>query len=448
MVAAAWFLVTYIQPHLSPRFRFCRPFRPPIVQIGRFAVSEEELGKNLGPYVLARLRELAEPVRLDALYETNVLLLGDHFGVTNELTFLKDVPISVPGFDLLPKAVSAVFSWIPNDQYIAEARPQPGTHGNVLHLELLGPGGSKVKEWLIRPQRRSVDDALSGHDKIFNGRLPLADAAGDNKNASSIQLIDRAIYTLVHFMYHDPDAPNYWREQRERTQKYSTPGELQAYFSGMRHFISYLRSFDHNELVGARQEFELLREEKPRFVPGLMMLALTLSEMRDEREAIQVYRRAEDELDDLLRRKPSKDQTKTRFQAKLFKAVAHRKLYRWKELHAALRELAALEQEVNEELDNLSSDQDRTEFEKIHLAVLTEKATSIGYYLVLLYFGNFADALTHKSVPSELAPDEVEREQLLSGISRAGTSMKMPELSGTAHLAMRLTRSGLRRRTF
>jgi hypothetical protein len=417
-----------------------RAFGTPVVQIGSFTTSEEESAKNLGPYVLAKLKELHKPVQLEGLYETQIPSIGDHFGAKDELKFLQDVHITMQGVDL-PSAVSVVLGWLPEDRYVASARPEPGTSGRVLHLELRPPGDTP-REWLIRPEQRlAEDDATRKDDKPQTDAARSDAASGDSeageKKLPSIQLVDRAIYQLVHHMYYDPNAPDIWRKLIPKEQKprvaFPSPPALQAYFSGRQHLASYLRSFDYNELVEARREFRLLRQEMPHFVQGLMFLALTLSELRNEEEAIAAYRLAQSELSQHAQESPMSDaDKKTFFQARLFMAAAYRKLYHWQQLHVAITELEQLDKDVREELKGPASiakpsapaaalpplpDQDRYDFQKIRLAVLTEKAASLAYYLILLYYGNFAEALLHPLLHPSVPEDPPVPEALKSDLA-------------------------------
>jgi hypothetical protein len=75
----------------------------------------------------------------------------------------------------------------------------------------------------------------------------------------------------------------------------------------------------------------------------------------------------------------------TLYQARLFKATANRKLYRWESLHAAIAQLDYLIDALVAKINTNMLETDRAEFRKIHVAALAEKVASIPYYLVLLY---------------------------------------------------------------
>src|SRR5262249_28978804 len=146
-----------------------------------------------------------------------------------------------------------------------------------------------------------------------------------------------------------------------------------------------------------------LYNEMPYFVDGLMLLGVTLSEKRDDVEAMVIFERVEK----ILRLRSLKEaERKVLYHAKLFHAISQRKLYTWQSNHQAIEELNELQEEIEEErkrlgkeikgdpsrVDELASD--LSDYAKIYVSTLIEEAYAHAVEIVLLNRQNFIEALT------------------------------------------------------
>ena len=284
------------------------------VQIELIVVSGSD---NIAPYAITRAKELGARLSFDQLYEVNVPDLTSNFGGKQVLKLPDDAKITIQGIEL--SALARTFlSILPARQYTVNAKP--GGADSTLQLDFETPAGKK-RSWLLRLE--PGDDTKDGETQ--------------NQAKVNKVLIDRAIYTLLHYMYYDSDGPPEWRKGAALRESFPNERALEAYYAGRQFLANYLRTLAATELDKAEKEFRLLQEHMPRFVNGMMLLAITLSEKRSEREAIGIYDRIIKQLgnpaDDHY------DELKALFQARLFRATANRKLYRWQELHAAIMEL-------------------------------------------------------------------------------------------------------------
>jgi len=200
-----------------------------------------------------------------------------------------------------------------------------------------------------------------------------------------------------------------------------------------------------------------IKQEMPRFADGLMLLGVTLSEKREEVEAISIYdeaiaayepagtawanaelalKQAEDAFNKsaaqtkeeqekarsaLERAKKVRKDALQKYvpaqkmvqQAQLFKATALRKLFRWQDSHRALSTLQALEGKVDGllALPDLG-ELDRKDLSKIRLGALIEKSYILGQYLNLLNPPNFASALAGNETPEAVKPSDDVRDKV------------------------------------
>jgi hypothetical protein len=375
------------------------------VQIGKF-IDLKDSAKDQGPYLLARAQELSRPVPLDALYEVKVPPLTSNFGARDDLKFLDDVKINIQGVDL-PAVIRNLYAALPDDQPVVSATPEISTDtdkGSTARLQWKAPSGA-TRSWLLRSD------------------LPPTDPKATR------QIVDQAIYRMVYYMYHDPDGLHYLGKNLGVT--FPSARALEAYYAGQERLILYQRTVGSRDSEGrdlggialdeAERQFRVLYQEMPHFIDGLMLLGVTLSEKRNEQEAIVVYERVEQEL----RAKPqpldAEDQ-KTLLQARLFKATGLRKLFRWQDNHEALMLLQALEQDIRTLVPELPVElppygpqpaapvalamtAEQFEYMKIFISVLAERAHGIGLDLVLLNEREFLRALTSNHVPDVVSDD-------------------------------------------
>jgi hypothetical protein len=383
---AAWLAILAVLVAYS-NYIYTRLFGPTIVQVESVVVGgSDEAAENVAPYLVTRAKELSEPARLDALYEVQVPPLTNNFGTQDDLKFLSDLQIVIQGVEVrgLVRSFLGLFDL---DRYTIAARLEKNTQSpsKALLVEWRKPSGEK-QSWLVRVSPEA--DKYKPEETAIANKL----------------LLDRAIYSLMYFMYFDPAGPTEWRKpvstQRER---FPNARALEAYYAGQQRLKAYLRSSQPEELVAAEREFRLLQQEMPLFTDGLMLLGLTLSEKRDEMEAISVYDRVEQRLRD----SPPADfiSKKTLFQARLFKAIAYRKLYQPEHLHQSIRELDELKTDIGAVLKGKIEAKDKFDFDKILATVLAEKATGLGYYQILLFHENFVKALVSPEAPDGVRQD-------------------------------------------
>jgi len=373
------------------------------VQIGKF-VDLKDPAKDQAPYLLARAQELSRPVPLDALYEVKVPPLISNFGARDDLKFLDDVKINIQGVDL-PAVIRNLYAALPDDQPVVSATPEIGADtdtGSAARLQWKPPSGA-TRSWLLRSE------------------LPPTDPKATK------QIVDQAIYRMVYYMYYDPDGLRYSGKNLGVT--FSSARALEAYYAGQERLMSYQRTVGSKDAEGkdlggmsldeAERQFRILYQEMPHFIDGLMLLGVTLSEKRNEREAIVVYERVTQQLQARPQPLDSENQ-KTLMQAKLFKATAQRKLFRWQDNHEALMLLQRLEQDIRALLPPLpvvleqppaapgqqpaapaplAMTADQFEYMKIFVSVLAERAHGIGLDLILLNEREFLRALTSNPVP-------------------------------------------------
>lgn len=399
LLGVVWLILIAILVTYS-RYFFARSFGPAVIEIEKFTAFKEA-SADLGAQVVARAQELIEPVHLDSLFEVNVPPIRNNFGTKDAIKLPDTVKISLGSANLdLVGAVTAFLSVLPEDRYKLTAQKDETYKDKTLLLQWKPPGEAP-RQWLLRVR---ATDGVDSSDTTVVDRI----------------LVDRAIYQILYFIYYDPEGPSEWRKSFDPKVRFTTARALESFYSGQQRLSAYFRTLEPEHLAQAERQFRNLLEEMPRLVDGLMLLGVTLSEMRKEREAIDIYERAESELAFL--QADHFDARKKFFQARLFKAMANRKLYRWENLHLAVAGMDGLVDELDKTfIDPALSPQDRLEFQKIEATVRAERANTIGYYLILLYGDNFVAALTDSSLPKSLKPTP-ERITELKAIQDAYTS--------------------------
>lgn len=386
IAALIWNYGKYVVHLISP---------PAMVQFQSIKTSDDV---DMSVYLLARVRELSQGVSLDALYEIKVPAVGTIFSPTGRFAIPDSAKFEIQGVDV-PGIVRTVLKIFPDAGYSVTLEPVKSVAGAVARLEWRSPG-AEPRVWLVR-----LD--------------PIA-----NESAESIKrrTLDRAIYTVLHYMFYDPDGPKEWRQTIKLGSaldlNFPTARALEAYYAGVQYLRAYLTSIgpDPENLKSAERELQRLQREMPEFVPGLMLLGTTLSEQRNEIAAISHYERAEE-----LLKKPAMTDIAVKkiwIQARLFKANSYRKLYRWRSVHKAISELEALDREIQATIDDpKSSAVEKFEFHNIRVAVWAEHANTVGYHLILLFRKNFIEALIGASVPESIKPKD-KRLQDLEEVAR------------------------------
>jgi hypothetical protein len=390
-------------------------------------IASAKIGSgDVTSYLMLRAKELGRGVHLDALYEIRVPPLAENFGSGDTFKLPPDLKFEFQGVDV-PGVITSLLKVLPDDRYTVNVDAVAGA-SNTVRVEWSPPKG-KTQTWLVRAEQSDGKD-----QDAINGRL-----------------VDRVIATILHYMYYDPAGPLELRADASlapNAPAFPNARALEAYFVGQQYLNAYLRSNDDpSALDNAEAEFRRLQTEMPEFVDGLMLLGVTLSEKRDEANAIVTYRHAKDLLaekstalesrieqlentantivepeqrEDILRQIAATKAAriaaeKTFIQARLFQANAYRKLYSWDNLVSAISELDAIEGRLsvlsNQALPGTSA-QDRLEFEKIGAVAQSEKANSLGYGLILLYPETFADALKGLTSPRTLEVAQGRRAEL------------------------------------
>jgi hypothetical protein len=296
-------------------------FWPQFIQIGTFADINDG-NKDVSAVLISRAGELSRPVSLDALFEVRVPPITNNFGAKDDLKFLDDVKLSLQGVDV-PAVIRAAFNALPDDHYTITAKTgNAGAAGPVLNMEFTAPSGDH-KSWLLRIENPGVG------------------APAPPASVTTSQVIDRAIYTIWYYMYYDPKGLR-WRKVLEAS--FTSARGLEAYYGGQQRLASYQRTFQAGDLGEAEKEFRQLTSEMPQFVPGWMLLGLTLLEKRSERDAIRAFDRAQQLLapGGALPAGATATDGKTWLQARLFTAVALLQMYNWEDNHQALRILEAV----------------------------------------------------------------------------------------------------------
>ena len=346
-----------------------RAFSDSNVVIGVFAANPK-VTTDQGPYLLTRTQQLKEPVSLDSLYEIKVPPLATRLGAKQDLALPDDLKITLKGVDL-PGTINNLFSsLLPNTQPVLTAQAEPAENGSAVRVELKEPSG-KSKVWRLTT--------------TLNG------------DAATLQIVDQAIYRVTHYQYHDLEGPRLpWSGVN-----FPTATALEAFYAGQQHLGAYQRvlaTYEPNrienaaaQLKAAEQCFRTLFREMPDFVDGLMLLGVTLSERNDHEaliEAIDVFERVRDLLSARSQRKGQTvdpaDQ-KALYQTRLFHASLLRQLYTLQENHSAVIELEELKAQIKPLLD--SSDigpDDKSDYRKIYISLLTEEAYALAANLILL----------------------------------------------------------------
>ena len=369
---------------------------PRTVHIGTFADINDNT-KDVSAAVIRRAEELTRPVTLDALFEVRVPPIPNSFTVNDELKFLDNTKLTFQGIDV-PSVVRAFVDLLPDDDYSITAKSSNmGGDGPVLNLEFRGPRNSS-RSWPIR------------------GDFAVGGAASSATIAS--QVIDRAIYTTWYYMYYDPKGLKRLGDELEAN--FTSPRALEAYYGGQQRLLSYQRSFQASDLDEAEKAFRLLNSEMPRFMPGWMLLGLTLLEKRNERDAIRAFKRAQELLASptgVLPPTASESERKNWIQVHLYNAVALLQMYDWKDNHDALRILEAVRADIPKVQDKLKL-KDFYEFRKLQFSVEFQIAHIVGHDLTLLDEDNFVKALldspnTSSKVPTSLGePDPKHHKEL------------------------------------
>ena len=414
VVASVLFLIGVFFALVIPfaKYLIAQLSSSPAVQIETTKIGAEDVSSYLAP----RAKELGRGVHLDALYEIRVPPLAENFGSGDNFKLPDDLKIEIQGVNVVVKSVLSI---LPDDRYKISAQSIKGMSDSVVQLDWKPPTG-KPQTWLLRAEP--------------------SDGTGE---AATKRMVDRMIATILYHMYYDRDGPKEWRKNPKVAAElnevtFPNARALESFFVGQQYLNAYLRNTDNSTaLTSAEAEFRRLQKEMPEFLDGLMLLGVTLSETRNEADAITVYERAkrllqEDikKLDEQIKKletdaepklagainaKKAAEITahKTLFQAQLFQANAYRKLYRWGDLARAIAELDEIDgalARIEETALPGSSDRDKLEFAEIHAAALSEKANSIGYGLILLYPETFVAELKGKLPVSIELPAELRQQ--------------------------------------
>jgi hypothetical protein len=410
------------------------------VQIESATIS----GDDVRSYLPVRAKELGRGVRLEALYEVQVPPLAENFGSSEAGKLPEDLKLEIQGVNV-PPIIQSFLTLLPDDRYkISVAKDGQ----DAVQIAWKPPTG-QPQTWLVYPEK--------------------SDGTGD---AAKKRMIDRVICRVLYHMYYDPEGPQNWRQDPKIAGLLSqiafpSPRALEAFFVGQQLLATYLHTPEDSEPLNAA-ELEFRRLEMPEFPDGAMLLGVTLSEKRNEADAILAYDRAKAllkeaieknekesaDLQSLVRQNPKLGRKlkaaiearnaaalkarKTRFQALLFQANAYRKLYRWDELVRAITQL----DEIDAELQAIeskplvgSSATDKLDFMKIRAVALSEKANSIGYGLILLHPDDFIEAFKDKlpskdKLPASIAlKPEVER-KLVKAMEQSATPAARKEAFG------------------
>ena len=102
------------------------------------------------------------------------------------------------------------------------------------------------------------------------------------------------------------------------------PEAIACLTKGRRSLNSYMRDNRQADLLAAQQHFRSLVARSPEYVDGYMMLAYTLAENRQEREAVETYDRA-------IKLRPQGNVPSRRqlYQAQFLKASSLLRCYSW-----------------------------------------------------------------------------------------------------------------------
>jgi hypothetical protein len=430
-----WILFGLVWLSLLTAFVLCTVYlvqilsSPPVVQIASFKVGSEP-AENIASYLVARADEIAASLPLGSLHEVEVPAITNNIGSEGK-SLLGDAKLQIGGVDV-SAWLRALSFFVPTTHHSVTGFAAFEASSPLLQLEWRQPDNTVKKSWVLT-----------------------ADGGQDDESVIKL-LLDKALYRLFYYMHHDPKGPDEWRR---KTQSVSFPNEsaFQAYYAGRQRLYSYLHSFKSTELDQAERQFRLLRQEMPRFADGLMLLGVTLSEKREEVEAISIYdeaiaayepagttwanaelalKQAEDAFNKsaaqtkeeqekarsaLERAKKVRKDALQKYvpaqkmvqQAQLFKATALRKLFRWQDSHRALSTLQALEGKVDAllALPDLG-ELDRKDLSKIRLGALIEKSYILGQYLNLLNPPNFASALAGNETPEAVKPSDDVRDKV------------------------------------
>jgi hypothetical protein len=370
---------------LSKEFR-----SSPYVQIGSFKLGDEP-AEGIAGYLMARADEIAGAIPLESLVEVNVPALENKFG-SEGTSLLADFKLEFKGVDV-NAILRTITALVPSRHHSVSGILTFEASRPALHFEWRHPDG-KRKVW-----------------SLTSDNIP-------DRKYLAIGLLDKAIYRLFYYMYYDSAGPKDWRATAGPTVLFPSEKALEAYYAGRQHLGYYLLSFKRSDLDLAETNFRQLRLEMPEFADGLVLLGVTLSEKRNEAEAIAMY----DMAAEIYGRKKHADtiEAKKELQARLFSATARRKIYRWAENHVALRALQKLDDDVRKAI--ASTQEQTTDYKRIRLAVLAEKANILSHYLVSINEPNFRSALT-EGVPDLIKPIPNVRRQMVE----LGKEMTEPE---------------------
>jgi hypothetical protein len=125
-----------------------------------------------------------------------------------------------------------------------------------------------------------------------------------------------------------------------------TPGAIASLTKGRRSLSRYIRDNSQSDLLAAQTHFRSLVDSSSTFPEGYMMLAYTLAENRQERDAVEVY----DRVIKLFGAEARED--RRRYEAQFLKACSLLRCYRWEDALMAINEFHELAAELKQQTDS------------------------------------------------------------------------------------------------
>ena len=116
-----------------------------------------------------------------------------------------------------------------------------------------------------------------------------------------------------------------------------SPKAIASLTKGRRSLNRFMRDNRQTDLAEAQQHFRSLIARSPEYVDGYMMLAYSLAENRQEREAVEIYDRAI-----RLLKKPDVQEERRLYQAQFLRGSSLLRCYRWKDAVSAIKEFRSL----------------------------------------------------------------------------------------------------------
>ncbi len=185
--------------------------------------------------------------------------------------------------------------------------------------------GKSTKSWIIR------DEAPPGPD---------------SKSAANVShLLDQAAAELAYYLMRRPGRsseplPEQIRDMSARV--------FAAYFRGRLYLNRYASTGRDIDLSSAEDQFRIVQAEEPDNIDALLYLGSVLTERRNEAEAVWMFRRAIRQLDKEAEK--TDENTKSRYQARLYLATSLRKHFGWGENHQAVNGLTTLVRDLEKRL--------------------------------------------------------------------------------------------------